>query len=124
MRIRFKAATAAALLAASIVAHAEPMNGAKLREWIASDDGALHLAATMYIMGISDDDAFLQVGQQRGYMNADPAPIHTCPARRGAKGEALRQSVAQFIDEKPEYRKEAAILAVRGALMRDFPCKN
>ncbi|WP_261526133.1 Rap1a/Tai family immunity protein [Burkholderia multivorans] len=124
MRNRFKIGALAILLSGMGVAHADSMTGATLRDWIASNDGALHLAASMYIVGVSDDDALLQVAQRRGFMNADPAPIHVCPARQKAKGEELRTSVARFIDEKPEYRKEAAVFAVRGALSRDYPCAN
>ncbi|EKS9914893.1 hypothetical protein L0Z11_11405 [Burkholderia multivorans] len=123
MDTRLKTGIVATLISFSAIAHAEQMTGAKLREWIASNDGALHLAATMYIVGVSDDDAFLQVGEQEGLIKSSGGPTHTCPARR-AKGEAMRQSVARFIDEKPEYRNEAAVLAVRGALMRDYPCSN
>ncbi|HDR9834684.1 TPA: hypothetical protein QDC51_001448 [Burkholderia multivorans] len=121
MRAHLRAAMATALLSTAVVAHADPMTGARLREWIASDDGALHLAATMYITGVSDDDALLQAGQRKGLADRQPALAHACPARR-ANGEALRRSVARFIDENPEYRNEAAVVSVRRALTRDYPC--
>ncbi|MCA8427835.1 hypothetical protein LGN30_32115 [Burkholderia seminalis] len=121
MLTRLKFAGAAALLVSSIGAHAEITTGAKLQEWLSSNDGALHLAATMYIVGVLDDDGVLQAAEMKGLMKPDQAPRHLCASGK-AKGPELQQSVARMLNERPELKRMPAVLAVRAALARDYPC--
>lgn len=103
-------------------AHADQLTGQKLYEWIASSDGALHLAATMYIMGIADSDSAMQGAEHYGLRSTEEAPVHSCVFGK-AKGEALRSSVRRMIDDYPALKKQHAFVAVRTALVRDYPCR-
>lgn len=123
MLTRFKVAGSAALFVASMSAHAEITTGAQLQQWLTSNDGALHLAATMYIVGVLDDDGVLQAAEMKGLMKPGQAPRHLCAAGK-AKGPELQQSVARMLDERPELKGMPAVLAVREALSRDYPCSK
>lgn len=104
-------------------ANAEQLSGSKIYEWIVSNDGALNLAATAYILGVADSDSAMQGAEHYGLRSTDDAPVHSCVSGR-AKGEALRDSVRRMIDDHPALRKQHAFVAVRTALVRDYPCKN
>lgn len=123
MRIRTKAGALATALAACASLHAKTTTGDELRDWLVSNDGALRLAATMYIVGVIDDDALMQAGEMQGLVDGKSAMTHFCPTQYQAKGVALQRSVARLIDDKPEYRDTAGVFAVRAALARDYPCQ-
>ncbi|MDI9684325.1 Rap1a/Tai family immunity protein [Burkholderia cenocepacia] len=123
MRILTRAAAGAASLAVCIGLQAKTMTGGELRRWITSNDGALRLAATMYIVGVIDDDALMQAGEMQGLVEHGSGVSHFCPTQYQAKGSALQHSVARMVADKPEYRDAAGVLAVRAALARDYPCK-
>ncbi|WP_107314012.1 Rap1a/Tai family immunity protein [Burkholderia metallica] len=123
MRVRTKAAAIAISLAICSGLQAKTTTGGELQDWITSNDGALRLAATMYIIGVIDDDALIQAGEMQGLSDSKSTVAHFCPTQYQAKGIALQQSVSRLVADKPEYRDAAGVFAVRAALGRDYPCQ-
>ncbi|MCA7900723.1 hypothetical protein LGM39_15190 [Burkholderia cepacia] len=125
MHARFKVAAAIALLSATTAAHAEAITGGKLAEWINSDDGALHLASTMFITGIVDADS---LNKSTMAMNASVARTsysgeHLC-IPTGTAPKDLRSKVSAFASAHPEYAALPAAVLVRRSLGESFGCPS
>ncbi|WP_104012070.1 Rap1a/Tai family immunity protein [Burkholderia anthinoferrum] len=96
------------------------MTGQQLESWINSNDGALHLAASMYVMGVVDDDAVLQAGEIRG-LTERSSIVHMCVAGK-ANATKLRQIVGMAFQRDRELGAQPAVLVVRKAVAEAYPC--
>lgn len=95
------------------------MTGQQLESWINSNDGALHLAASMYVMGVVDDDAVLQAGEIRGAERS--SIVHMCPAGK-ANATKLRHIVGMALQRDRELRAQPAVIVIRKAVADAYPC--
>lgn len=96
------------------------MMGRQLESWINSNDGALHLAASMYVMGVVDDDAVLQAGENQG-LTERSSVVHMCAAGK-ATATKLRQIVGMALQRDQQLGAEPAVIVIRKAVADAYPC--
>ncbi|MBR8366900.1 hypothetical protein KDW55_26625 [Burkholderia sp. AU19243] len=108
------------LLVRSPSAEAATMTGRQLEGWINSNDGALHLAASMYVMGVVDDDAVLQASEIQGLTERSNV-VHMCAAGK-ANATRLRQIVGMALQRDQELGTQPAVIVIRKAVAEAYPC--
>ncbi|WP_175812968.1 Rap1a/Tai family immunity protein [Burkholderia contaminans] len=108
------------LLFPPLAAQGTPMMGRQLESWINSNDGALHLAASMYVMGVVDDDAVLQAGENQG-LTERSSVVHMCAAGK-ATATKLRQIVGMALQRDQQLGAEPAVIVIRKAVADAYPC--
>ncbi|NRD83653.1 hypothetical protein FG484_13405 [Burkholderia pseudomallei] len=108
------------LLFPSFPAQAAPMLGRQLESWINSNDSALHLAASMYVIGVVDDDAVLQAGENQGLTDRSNI-VHMCASGK-ANATKLRQIVGMALQRDRELSAQPAGIAIRKAVADAYPC--
>ncbi|TPQ45793.1 Rap1a/Tai family immunity protein [Burkholderia vietnamiensis] len=96
------------------------MTGQQLESWINSNDGALHLAASMYVMGIVDDDAVLQAGENQR-LTERSSIVHMCVAGK-ANATKLRQIVGMALQRDRQLGAQPAVIVIRKAVADAYPC--
>ncbi|WP_157768082.1 Rap1a/Tai family immunity protein [Burkholderia ambifaria] len=115
-----RAVLVAGFLLLPLSAKAEAMTGRQLESWINSNDGALHLAASMYVMGIVDDDAVLQAGEiQR--LTERSSIVHMCVSGK-ANATKLRQIVGMALQRDRQLGAQPAVIVIRKAIAEAYPC--
>lgn len=108
------------LLFPPLAAQATPMMGQQLESWINSNDGALHLAASMYVMGVVDDDAVLQAGENQR-LTERSSVVHMCAAGK-ANATKLRQIVGMALRRDRQLGAQPAVIVIRKAVAEAYPC--
>lgn len=118
--VSVRAVLAACLTVPPFAAQAAPMMGQQLESWINSNDGALHLAASMYVMGVVDDDAVLQAGEILGVTERSSI-VHMCVAGK-ANATKLRQIVGMALQRDRQLGAQPAVIVIRKAVADAYPC--
>ncbi|WP_175761374.1 Rap1a/Tai family immunity protein [Burkholderia anthina] len=108
------------LLTQPLSVEAAAMTGQQLESWINSNDGALHLAASMYVMGVVDDDAVLQAGENQG-LTERSSIVHMCAAGK-ANATKLRQIVGMALQRDRHLGAQPAVIVIRKAVADAYPC--
>ncbi|MBU9441084.1 hypothetical protein KTE62_05055 [Burkholderia multivorans] len=115
-----RAVLVAGFLFLPLSAKAAAMTGRQLESWINSNDDALHLAASMYVMGVVDDDAVLQAGENQG-LTERSSVMHMCAAGK-ANATKLRQIVGMALQRDRELGTQPAVIVIRKAVAEAYPC--
>ncbi|WP_175878025.1 Rap1a/Tai family immunity protein [Burkholderia sp. BCC0097] len=115
-----RAVLVAGFLFLPLSAKAAAMTGRQLESWINSNDGALRLAASMYVMGVVDDDAVLQASEMQGLTERSSA-VHMCAADK-ANATKLRQIVGMALHRDRQLGAQPAVIVIRKAVAQAYPC--
>lgn len=118
---RFIVATATIIVANSVTAAS--FSGQNLHDWLSSKDGALQLAGQMYVLGIIDSDARLDIGAKDHLAgNSGLSGSRQVCVRPGVKPSELSSLVEQRIAANPALLKQPAGYAIISELSARFPC--